>query len=369
MKVQRIWIGENVFNFILIGDDYRPIDYVTQYMKYLYSIGKTMDTRHTYCIGLKYFYEYLGIMGINVTEVRIKHLSNYIVWLRHGDLKNLGPPIRTERTVNLYMKIALGFLKTLYLLGIETEDKTIGVYADVSGKYNPFKDFLYHVSKNTTFTRNQLTLKPPKEHVSPLTKEQLYLLYDSTSNCRDLFLLHLLLHTGIRIGEVLGLFHEDIIQSDEVFKLIIRNRLGKINQSSAKTGYREVFMSRELIDLYDDYCFFTECELEQTSDYVFIKICGPKAGMPMEKHDVYSLFRRLKKKTGIDVFPHLFRRTYATTTYVASNNIEYVRKTLGHSNVQTTVNSYVFPSEEQKVEEWKKVQAKIAERSKKSDTI
>ena len=65
----------------------------------------------------------------------------------------------------------------------------------------------------------------------------------------------------------------------------------------------------------------------------------------------------------------MLRRTYATTTYVASNNIEYVRKTLGHSNVQTTVNSYVFPSEEQKVEEWKKVQAKIAERSKKSDTI
>jgi hypothetical protein len=64
MKVQRIWIGENVFNFILIGDDYRPIDYVTQYMKYLYSIGKTMDTRHTYCIGLKFFYEYLGITKV-----------------------------------------------------------------------------------------------------------------------------------------------------------------------------------------------------------------------------------------------------------------------------------------------------------------
>jgi hypothetical protein len=63
MKVQRIWIGENVFNFILIGDDYRPIDYVTQ-----------------------------------------------------------------------YMKIALGFLKTLYLLGIETEDKTIGVYAEYYSK-------------------------------------------------------------------------------------------------------------------------------------------------------------------------------------------------------------------------------------------
>ncbi len=39
MKVQRIWIGENVFNFILIGDDYRPIDYVTQYMKTLYLLG------------------------------------------------------------------------------------------------------------------------------------------------------------------------------------------------------------------------------------------------------------------------------------------------------------------------------------------
>lgn len=50
MKVQRIWIGENVFNFILIGDDYRPIDYITQYMKYLYSIGKTMNGLWTFKI-------------------------------------------------------------------------------------------------------------------------------------------------------------------------------------------------------------------------------------------------------------------------------------------------------------------------------
>ena len=81
--------------------------------------------------------------------------------------------------------------------------------------------------------------------------------------------------------------------------------------------------------------------------------------MPLDKTDVYSVFKRLKAKTDIDVYPHLLRSTYATTAYATTHNIEFVRDTLGHKSVQTTIDSYVFPSQEQRLEEWKQAQKKM----------
>ena len=328
-------------------------------MKYLFNIGKSQETRHTYCTGLKFFYEYLSDIGKNVEDTSIYLLSNYIRWLRYGGLQETGMPIRTERTVNLYMTIVVGYLRNLCLLGMIDDDVTMNVFEEIDGKFKHFKDFLYNVSQNKTFSRNRLKLKVPKERKHPLNKEQINQLIDSTTNVRDKFLLMLLLNTGLRIGEALGLHHEDILQVGNAFKLVVRDRYSNPNQVFAKTGYREVFITREIIDIYDDYCFFLECEIGHVADQIFVKIHGTNIGMPLDKTDVYSVFKRLKAKTDIDVYPHLLRSTYATTAYATTHNIEFVRDTLGHKSVQTTIDSYVFPSQEQRLEEWKQAQKKM----------
>lgn len=363
MKVQRIMVGENDFNYILLDDEHRPVDNVTKYMKYLYNIGKAQETRHTYCTGLKFFYEYLRETGTNEQDISIYLISNYINWLHYGGSDITGPPVRSEQTVNLYLTIAMGYLKNLYVIGFLEKDKTAEAFEEVSGRFKPYKDFLYHVTKNKTFSRNNLKLKVAKNETPPLKPDQINLIMKNITNLRDEFLIRLLLNTGLRIGEALGLRHEDIVQTQDVFKIRIQDRGNNINGVFAKSGYHEVFLTRELIDLYDDYCFYTECELDCSSDYVFIKIHGPNAGAPMEKPDVYSLFGRLKTKTGINLFPHLLRRTYGTEAYLASRDIEYVRETMGHKNIQTTISSYVFPSDEEKLSEWKRVQKKMKEES------
>ena len=55
---------------------------------------------------------------------------------------------------------------------------------------------------------------------------------------------------------------------------------------------------------------------------------------------VDDLFRRLYKKTGIKATPHLFRHTHATALIRAGWNMAYVQKRLGHSDIQTTINTY-----------------------------
>ena len=81
----------------------------------------------------------------------------------------------------------------------------------------------------------------------------------------------------------------------------------------------------------------------------------------MDKPAVYSLFRRLKKKTGINVHPHLFRSTYGSILYSQSQDIEFVRESLGHASIQTTVDACVEMTDQEILEQWDKVKDKFIE--------
>ena len=87
-------------------------------------------------------------------------------------------------------------------------------------------------------------------------------------------------------------------------------------------------------------------ELEIDTNFVFVKLKGKNKGQPLEYQDVNDLFKRLKKKTGIDVHPHLLRHTHATIYYQTTKDIKQVQERLGHSQIQTTMNMYLHPSDE-----------------------
>ena len=86
-------------------------------------------------------------------------------------------------------------------------------------------------------------------------------------------------------------------------------------------------------------------------NFVFVKLRGKNKGKPLEYQDVSDLFKRLKKKTGIDVHAHLLRHTHATIYYQVTKDIKQVQERLGHSQIQhsqiqTTMNMYLHPSDE-----------------------
>lgn len=104
----------------------------------------------------------------------------------------------------------------------------------------------------------------------------------------------------------------------------------------------------KLIDLFDDYAYEVLDELEIDTNFVFIKLTGPNKGEPLDYIAVSSLFKRLKHKIGIDVHAHLFRHTHATIYYNQTKDIKQVQERLGHTQIQTTMNIYVHPSEDKK---------------------
>lgn len=76
----------------------------------------------------------------------------------------------------------------------------------------------------------------------------------------------------------------------------------------------------------------------------------------MNDRDVRALFKVLRKKTGMHSHPHLLRHTHATLYYRQTKDIKQVQERLGHANIQTTMDMYVYPSDEDIRENWEKAQ-------------
>jgi integrase/recombinase XerD len=106
----------------------------------------------------------------------------------------------------------------------------------------------------------------------------------------------------------------------------------------------------------DDYLYEVVDELDLDTNFVFVKLRGKNIGQPMTYSDVEALFKRLRKKTGIHVHPHLLRHTHATMYYQQTKDIKQVQERLGHSQIQTTMNLYLHPSDEEIRENWEKAQ-------------
>lgn len=354
MKVQEVKLDNNQRRYLLLDDNGLPIIPVARYLKYIDNSEKSFNTQKTYAYSLKLYFEYLEEINVDYRNVNINILSNFVGWLRNPYENNKVVTIkptkakRTEKTVNLTITVVTNFYDYLYRTEEINNDMVDKLMKQVfTGGHKNYKGFLHHVNKDKPSGKNILKIKEPRRKVKVLTKEEMQKVYDATTNIRDEFLIKLLHETGLRIGEALSLFIEDIKfdhNKGHRIKLVDRGELS--NGAMLKTGEREIHISQELIDLFDDYAYDILDELEIDTNFVFVKLRGKNKGQPLEYQDVSDLFKRLKKKTGIDVHAHLLRHTHATIYYQTTKDIKQVQERLGHSQIQTTMNMYLHPSDE-----------------------
>jgi integrase len=166
-------------------------------------------------------------------------------------------------------------------------------------------------------------------------------------------LVKLLFETGIRIGEALGLRHEDIDSVAGKNEIHVVPRNDNVNDAKVKTKTeRIVQVSGDLMRLYGRYIIDEYPDID--SDYVFVNIWKGEIGSPMRYSTVRGLFRSLKKKTSIDAYSHLLRHTHATDLIRSGMDMAYVQKRLGHSSIQTTVNTYVHLTNDDMKEAYEK---------------
>jgi integrase/recombinase XerD len=364
VRVQEVFLDDYKKRYLLLDEEGVPVVPVMKYLKYLDNTGKSSNTLKTYCYALKQYFTYLVELQKDYKEIGVKDLSDLVGWLRNPFESGRVTPFRqveakrTEKSVNLIITVVTNLYDYLYRNQEIQNDMTDKLIRQVFSRgHGQYKGFLHHVAEGKPTNKNILKMKEPKRKPVVLHKDEVEHIYQSTTNIRDRLLIRLLFETGLRIGEALSLFMEDFVfdhKNGHRIRLTDRGELE--NGAKLKTGERELHVSQGLMDLYDDYLYNVIDDLEIDTNFVFVKLRGNRIGQPMNDRDVRALFKVLCKKTGMHIHPHLLRHTHATIYYRQTKDIKQVQERLGHANIQTTMNMYVHPSEEDIRENWDKAQ-------------
>jgi integrase len=199
-----------------------------------------------------------------------------------------------------------------------------------------YKPFLQHIAAGRPERTRTIKLKADRRRPRVLTAAQAQKILDACEHLRDRLLFALLLDTGVRIGEALGLRHDDLAIAERQVTVVPREN---DNRARAKAGRsRSIPASAELMRLYSDYLHREYGALD--SDYVFVNLWAEPRGRPWSYPAVYDLVQRLRKATDIVFEPHQYRHTYATWLLRRGAGMENVKELLGHASISTTIDTY-----------------------------
>ena len=171
------------------------------------------------------------------------------------------------------------------------------------------------------------------EEGSGLTKKEMS--YHKKTGTRDLAILTLLLGTGIRVSECVGLDLNDVDFDNQRLKV------------RRKGGYEDlVYFGEEVADALQDY-------LKERNR--IIPLPGHEEAfflsMQNRRLTVRSVENLVKKYTSRvttvkKITPHKLRSTYGTTLYQETGDIYLVADVLGHKDVNTTRKHYAAMKDE-----------------------
>ena len=181
------------------------------------------------------------------------------------------------------------------------------------------------------FFRNELIEKNPAALV------RMQKLYHERTKVRDLAMMSLLLGTGIRVSECVGLNINDI-------------DLDTCGARVYRKGGKEsvIYFSDEVRDVLEDYLDEREMidAVPGNEDALFLS-------MQRKRINVRSVENLVKKYAKLvtplkKITPHKLRSTYGTSLYRETGDIYLVASVLGHNDVNTTRKHYAAQEEERR---------------------
>ncbi|MCY0860700.1 MAG: tyrosine-type recombinase/integrase [Sulfolobaceae archaeon] len=161
-----------------------------------------------------------------------------------------------------------------------------------------------------------VNVKPPipkvrRKEVRALNEDEIEKILSSCSRTKDKLLIRLLLDTGLRASELLSVTIKDIDISNNMIR--VRN---------TKNGEERVV-------------FFTDETKQLLKKYIRNKNPYDKL-FNMSYDALYRKIKRIGKKVGIDLRPHILRHTFATISLKKGMNLITLQKLLGHKDIKTT---------------------------------
>lgn len=326
-------------SWTVLGPDGVPVEPVERYLAFLTDIERSPNTVKAYAHDLKDWLEFLTARGVAWDRVRLEDVGEFVAWLRlppraRDSQVAVLPSVQrhcSEATVNRKLSAVSAFYQHAARQGVDLGDLLI-TWQPAGRRGSAWRPFLHHIGKQAPARRAAIRLKQVRRHPRVLSPSEVQAVLDGC----DRLLFAVLQQTGMRVGEALGLRHEDWSAADRTVAVALREN---DNRARSKSGQpRTIPVGAALVRLYADYLHTEYGDLD--SDYVFINLWGGRRGHPLTYDTVQDLIERLRRRTGVDFEAHWLRHGYATGLLRAGTPVEVVSKLLGHASVTTTCQIY-----------------------------
>lgn len=375
MRVHRVSdTHDQRVSYELLDDTDQPIEVVRGFMRHLRARDYSPNSLSAYCYDLLHFMRFLQDQHLSYQEFAPSHALLFLEYLSRlpsqKQVQRLGLVLSTTTaegssatrlspaTINRIFAAVSSFYEYLILSGQYTECENPIQQVDdpalarVSEHHRPF---MGNTSRQRPI-RRAVHVKTVQPVPRPMDDDQVNALLDSLRLKRDKAMLLLMLHGGLRPGEVLNLQLDDISYAHKRVVIRYRNEHPKGARAKSRTERIVDLLLPETLQAVSDYVM-QERPTDTTSPYVFlVGGRGQRRGEPLGYYALVKLFERHCERVGIRdpwVTPHALRHTHATRLWEGGMRELALQKRLGHASPEST-RIYTRVSDPTVVEEYRR---------------
>ena len=165
------------------------------------------------------------------------------------------------------------------------------------------------------------------------------------------------IHTGMRVGEVLGLSWDDVDLVDGTLSVRhtfcpSRDGYFRLGPPKTKSSWRTISLSAEVVKVLrewkepEEYLYTTRVEVDGKQVFAsapvdFRQVCAGKDGQILTDELWRTAFQATLRREGLRrIKLHDLRHTHASLLLLDGESMLAVSRRLGHANIQTTINLY-----------------------------
>lgn len=334
MRVQRSQTSAQDITFELLDEHEQPIPIVSGFLQHLRARGCSPNTLSAYAYDLLHFLTFLTERHLTYHDFRPPHALQFLEYLSQEPsrkaARRLGLVFSTTTadgvaatrlspaTINRTFAAVSSFYEYLILAGQFSErENPIQKVPDPALAHSPerHRPFMGYASHQKPM-RRAVHVKTVRRIPRPMDDEHVRQLLESLSKKRDKAMLLLMLHGGLRPGEVLTLQLGDIQYGRK--RVVIRYRTEHPKRARTKSRTERVvdLLQPETLQAVSDYVMY-ERPPDAESPYLFlVGGHGKRRQEPLGYHALVKLFARHCERLGIRdpwVTPHALRHTTENT--------------------------------------------------------
>lgn len=218
------------------------------------------------------------------------------------------------------------------------------------------------IIKDNPVTKSVKCPKKPEMRTRVLSLEEQAMFLEAIKNTSNYRQYMLILNTGLRTGELVGLKWEDVnfinrtISVNRTMEFRYSDDDYKIGPPKSDHGYRTIPMTQtayEILKLLDEERRNRKvCDI-RFKDFVFVN----RKGTPTKNSTYDSHLYKIAEKIGIENFSmHTLRHTFATRCIENGMRPKTLQKLLGHAKISITMDRYVHVTDDEKEKEMRKIE-------------